>query len=307
MSGWSTLNEKNPRVSILINNYNYSRFLRRAIDSALGQDYPSFEVIVVDDGSTDDSLSIARSYGDMIDLVAKSNGGQASCFNVGYARSSGDVICLLDSDDSFFPDKLRHIADLYAANTRAGWIHHSLERRNSNDELLTPEILKSPGMIDYRPNLVLGLPGKRFPATTALTFKRNVLEKLLPMPERTGISIGDHYLKYGAAALSPGIRLSELLATQYIHGTNLYTQMRERKTQVNIYLATATALRDRVPLAEGFADNLFATASVLSRGKNPQELYIYKKGSKIVSKIRILFWLLIKRTKTILGGKISGG
>src|SRR5436853_3004216 len=80
------------RVSIIINNYNYGRFLRDAIDSALGQGYPNTEVVVVDDGSSDDSRDIIASYGNRIIPVLKVNGGQASAFNAGFEASGGDVI-----------------------------------------------------------------------------------------------------------------------------------------------------------------------------------------------------------------------
>ena len=65
----------NPLVTILINNYNYGRYLREAIDSALGQTYPFREVVVVDDGSTDNSRDIIRSYGSKILPILKENGG----------------------------------------------------------------------------------------------------------------------------------------------------------------------------------------------------------------------------------------
>ena len=74
---------KFPLVSIVINNYNYAHYLGAAIDSALAQTYSNCEVIVVDDGSTDNSCAIASRYDDLIQLVCKENGGQASAFNVG--------------------------------------------------------------------------------------------------------------------------------------------------------------------------------------------------------------------------------
>src|SRR5256886_12063249 len=100
-----------PLVSILINNYNYGRFLREAIDSALRQTYTNTEVIVVDDGSTDDSRPIIAGYGSRIVPVLKENGGQASAFNAGFAVSKGQWICFLDSDDFFAPAKAQAIAD----------------------------------------------------------------------------------------------------------------------------------------------------------------------------------------------------
>src|SRR5262249_61789343 len=86
-------------ASIVINNYNYGRFLRDAIGSALNQSYPHVEVIVVDDGSTDGSREIIAGYGDRIIPVLKQNGGQASAYNARVARSCGKVMLFLDSDD----------------------------------------------------------------------------------------------------------------------------------------------------------------------------------------------------------------
>src|SRR5688572_29854944 len=92
-----------PLVSVIVNNYNYGRFLAQAIDSALSQDYPRLEVIVVDDGSTDDSREIIARYGSKISPVLKANGGQASAFNAGFNASRGDVVIFLDSDDQLAP------------------------------------------------------------------------------------------------------------------------------------------------------------------------------------------------------------
>ena len=84
--------ESKPIVSIIINNYNYDRFLAEAIDSALNQTYPHVEIIVVDDGSTDNSRNIIADYGNRIVPVLKSNGGQACSFNEGFKASQGEII-----------------------------------------------------------------------------------------------------------------------------------------------------------------------------------------------------------------------
>src|ERR671933_952190 len=105
--------KEQPLVSIAINNYNYARFLPQAIDSALNQTYPNVEVVVVDDGSTDNSREIIASYGSKIIPGLKENGGQASAFNAGFAASRGDVICFLDSDDAFLPEKVAEVIDAF--------------------------------------------------------------------------------------------------------------------------------------------------------------------------------------------------
>src|SRR5438046_8948159 len=89
----------NDLASVIINNYNYGRFLREAVDSALNQTYRNTEVIVVDDGSTDGSPEVIASYGERIVPVLKQHGGQNSALNAGFSRRRGDVSLFLDSDD----------------------------------------------------------------------------------------------------------------------------------------------------------------------------------------------------------------
>src|SRR5258708_4113332 len=110
-------------ASIVIVNYNYGRFVGAAIDSALAQTWPHVEVIVVDDGSTDDSRQILRGYGERIRPIFKSNGGQASAANAGFAAASGDVIILLDADDVLLPDALSQIVPQFDADERVSHVH----------------------------------------------------------------------------------------------------------------------------------------------------------------------------------------
>ncbi|MGF6853350.1 glycosyltransferase family 2 protein [Paraburkholderia sp. CI3] len=99
--------------SVVVANYNYGRFVRQAIESALAQDWPNREVIVVDDGSTDNSAEVIRSYGEQITAIFKENGGQREANNVGFDRSAGDVVIFLDADDVLVPGALRSIASVW--------------------------------------------------------------------------------------------------------------------------------------------------------------------------------------------------
>ena len=100
--GKTEANATLPLASVIVNNYNYGRFLPDAIDSALAQTYVPLEVIVVDDGSTDASRDIMSGYLPRIRPVLKPNGGQASALNAGFAASRGDVVLFLDADDILF-------------------------------------------------------------------------------------------------------------------------------------------------------------------------------------------------------------
>lgn len=96
-----------PRVSIIIPVYNGGDYLRLAIDSALAQDHPATEVVVINDGSTDGGATarIARDYGKRIRYIEKPNGGVASALNAGIAAMTGEVFCWLSHDDIHLPHK----------------------------------------------------------------------------------------------------------------------------------------------------------------------------------------------------------
>jgi glycosyltransferase involved in cell wall biosynthesis len=105
-----------PVVSAIIPTYNRSHIICEAVDSALAQTYPHIEVIVVDDGSKDDTLVRLRQYGDRIRVVSQANAGPAAARNRGIAVSHGELIAFLDSDDIWLPQKIeRQVALLQRA------------------------------------------------------------------------------------------------------------------------------------------------------------------------------------------------
>ena len=97
-----------PLVSVVIPAYNCARFIRAALDSALAQDYLALEVIVVNDGSTDDTGAILATYGARIRLLSQPNRGVAAARNAGVAHARGCYIAFLDGDDVWWPSKIRY-------------------------------------------------------------------------------------------------------------------------------------------------------------------------------------------------------
>ncbi len=108
-----TLETATRLVSIVVNNYNYAQFLERAVESALRQSYAFKEIIVVDDGSTDDSRRIITRFGDRVTAVLKENEGQASTFNVGFERCRGEIVVFLDADDQLMPQAVEKAVALF--------------------------------------------------------------------------------------------------------------------------------------------------------------------------------------------------
>lgn len=106
--------EANPLVSIIIPVYNGADFMREAIDSAVGQTYANTEVIVVNDGSSDngETESIALSYGDRIRYYRKPNGGVSSALNFGIEKMQGSYFSWLSHDDLYTKDKIKNQVEL---------------------------------------------------------------------------------------------------------------------------------------------------------------------------------------------------
>jgi glycosyltransferase involved in cell wall biosynthesis len=123
----STLEEKSsrrathsaelPTVSVVIPCYNYGRFLAQAINSALAQLYPPVEVIVVDDGSNDNTADVARSFGERVRYIHQENRGLSGARNTGIRAAVGEWIAVLDADDIWQKDKLLLQMQFAAANS----------------------------------------------------------------------------------------------------------------------------------------------------------------------------------------------
>ncbi len=209
-----------PLVSAIINNYNYGRFLRESIGSALSQTYRNNEVIVVDDGSTDCSREVIEGYGGAVVPVFKENGGQASAFNAGFAVSRGSIICFLDSDDVWLPDKVEKVVGAALENPNAALIYHRY-RRLIDGAAAGPALPK---------RLYRGPIGERLarsggwwhcPPTSALSFKRGYLAKAMDVPEKRFRLAADAYLGSLVPFIGEVYGLDGCLALYRIHGSNM--------------------------------------------------------------------------------------
>lgn len=110
---------KRPLVSVIIPTYNRGWILKEAVDSVLGQDFKDFELIVVDDGSTDSTRDILETYGQDIIVVRQANRGVSAARNRGVGEASGQLISFLDSDDLWLPRKLSRQVDFFNTNPEA--------------------------------------------------------------------------------------------------------------------------------------------------------------------------------------------
>lgn len=111
-----------PTISVVIPNYNYGRYLAETLESVFAQTLPPHEVIVVDDGSTDNSSEILSSYGDRVRVVRQQNRGVAAARNAGIELATGEFVAFLDADDIWLPQKLERQVERFLADPEIGLV-----------------------------------------------------------------------------------------------------------------------------------------------------------------------------------------
>ena len=108
------------KVSIIIPVYNGSNYVNLAIDSALRQTYKNIEIIVINDGSKDNTLKIINSYKDKVKVIDKENGGVSTALNLGIKNMTGDYFSWLSHDDLYYPEKIEREVNYLIENNLVG-------------------------------------------------------------------------------------------------------------------------------------------------------------------------------------------
>jgi glycosyltransferase involved in cell wall biosynthesis len=213
-------------ASVIVNNYNYGIYLPQAIDSALGQTYPHLEVIVVDDGSTDDSREIISRYESRIRSVLKSNGGQASALNAGFAASHGDVVLFLDADDFLYPSAVANAVDLFCESeiAKVHWPLAVIDGNGMKTGATRPSHALPEG--DFRQQVLERGPSNVASApTSGNAWSGKFLKRVLPIPEDVAYYrlCADEYLYTLAPVFGLVRTIPQPQGCYRIHGDNVYS------------------------------------------------------------------------------------
>jgi hypothetical protein len=215
-----------PLVSIVIDNFNYARFLAQSIDSALAQTYPRVEVIVVDDASTDGSREIIESYLPHVRAVFQTaNRGQGGAFNEGFAASRGEIVMFLDADDWLYPAAVQRIVSAWVPGQSK--THFRLHLVDAAGALIdvhpAPEVRLDRGEVVP---LLLELGRYETVVTSGNAFARAALECNLPMPEEQFRIAADGYLATVVPFHGPVVCIEDCLGAYRMHGANAYANAR---------------------------------------------------------------------------------
>ena len=249
-------------LSVLIDTYNHERFIEQAVTSVLQQDFPpsDYELVVVDDGSTDGTPEILRGFSSWIRVLRKSNGGQASAFNFGIPQCRGEIIAFLDGDDWWAPGKLRRLAELFA-DPSLGFVGHSIvEWYEGGGERIVAVEKTHRFRLDSVSSAEFFRVHRCFMGTSRMAIRSTVARKLLPVPESL-VFEADEYLFTLAPTLADAMILPDPLTYYRLHDSNLFmaagaTEDGDRRKQ-NVLACLASELRRTLPghgVAPGIAE-----------------------------------------------------
>jgi glycosyltransferase involved in cell wall biosynthesis len=209
---------QHPLVSVIVPSYNSAHLVRDAVDSVLAQTYPATELIVVDDGSRDETRQVLARYGDRLQYVHQENRGLSGARNTGIAHARGELLAFLDADDKWHPDKLTRQVEALCANPRAAFAHVEVLYWDSETGLVEP---RDKGRNEFAGNCYRRLfAGNRIIVSTALV-RRDCLEKVGTFDEAIRRpSTQDYDLWLRLARHHEVVYVPEPLTYYRVHATN---------------------------------------------------------------------------------------
>jgi glycosyltransferase involved in cell wall biosynthesis len=240
---------KDLAIDVVISNHDYGGFVTDAIESARRQSHPDVNVIVVDDGSTDDSRQKLADYDGAVEIVLKKNGGQASALNAGLELCKGDAVIFLDADDVLKPNATARVAAAFAADREVAKVQFRMDvidaEGRPTGEVKPASHLPMPSGDLQRAELAFPFDLAWLP-TSGNAFRAEVLRRILPIPEREYPVCGaDWYLVHLMTLLGQVASLDEICASYRVHGRNSYepqgTRLDLRHVRETIGYAGVTA------------------------------------------------------------------
>lgn len=213
------------RISVVIVNHNYERFVGKAIRSVLGQSRPADEIVVLDDGSTDGSREAIRAFGEAVTLVTQINAGHVAAFQAGFSLTHADAVIFLDADDILYPACLAAVEAAWSGEGVAK-VQYRLDTIDGND-------------VDQ------GMPFPFFPAgmspatvreqafrhgiypwtvSSGNAYARSYLQQVLPIDPQRFPRSPDGYVNKLAPLYGDVVSLNEVLGAYRVHGTNSWAQ-----------------------------------------------------------------------------------
>ena len=170
-----------PTVSVIIPAFNAEEYIAETLDSVLAQTYRDYEILIIDDGSTDGTRRVLGDYEKQIRIIQKENGGPASARNVGIQHAQGEYLAFLDSDDLWHPEKLQRQVDLLDSSPRIGLVHTA--RIYFEDDNPTCETLREIAEEDQAEDAFARLFRRNFIGNSTVMARRECFGEVGPFNE----------------------------------------------------------------------------------------------------------------------------
>lgn len=257
-----------PRFSVIVPVFNGARTLGRALDSVLAQTCPAHEIIVVDDGSTDDTAQVVGRYADGVRYLHQANQGVSVARNRGVAAATGDWLAFLDADDWYFPDRIRWHAQWIERDPGLDFLTGDQEYRRPDGSLIG----RSMPQTEAGRQLLARSAGRREVEMVLADFERFIEHHFgdthtLSLPRRTFLELGGYppgravcedvnlLIRLCARSRRAGV-ICEPMAVYLIHSESATrsSPLRAQRLTVEALLPLAAALREAPePVRRGFA------------------------------------------------------
>jgi len=221
------------RVSVILPMYNGAQFVSRAIESVLNQTYKELELIVVDDGSSDNSINVVQDYTDArLKLFKKKNGGPASARNFGIQHCSGEYVALIDQDDLWYPKKLEKQIRLISQNSKLDMVY--CDALSIYEDGSGPARKWSELHIPQAGKVFIELYKGNFILSSSAIFRKFITNKIVLMDENRKFFGVDDYECWLRIALNSEIGyVPEILVERRLHKSNL--SFRNKTSQSMMY------------------------------------------------------------------------
>lgn len=216
------MERNNPLVSVIIPAYNSGKYIAQAIDSVLGQTYGPIEIIVINDGSTDDTGDIVKAYGDKVRSIHQENQGPSAARNAGITGAKGEYIAFLDADDAWLPGKIEKQVKVMEKRPELGLVCSGSYVVDKDDRVITewnmPESGEETFESVYDQNFILCL---------TVMVRKECLDKVGLFDGSLFLS-QDYDLWLRIIKHYPFHYVNEPLARYRVHSTNITRSIRKR-------------------------------------------------------------------------------
>ena len=234
------------RISVVTPSYNQARFIERTLCSVLDQSHRDTELIVIDGGSTDGTLEILTRYGERIVWRSEADRGQAHAINKGLAMASGEIVCWLNSDDTYEPGALTTVARHFSGHGDCRWVCGRCRIVDEDDREIRRFITW------YKNRLLAGysyprLLTENFVSQPAVFWRRDLLAEVGPLNEQEHFCMDYEYWLRLGSRYPPGI-IDDYLANFRFHRASKSGRVDQRQFSDELRIARAFGRGHRLAL-----------------------------------------------------------